>query len=85
MVAVKLDTIIEGMELDMEEIQTYLNHETGEVVTLSSDALRMAEDDEPLENLLDWQQDEVKIAIEVVENWDIYTDLPSQFEIDDIG
>lgn len=80
---VKLQDIIEGMEMQFPETHTYLNLKTGEIITVSSDELRTAEEDEPIDHLRDWQQDAIKIAIDVIENFDHYKELPTQFEINE--
>lgn len=45
----------------------------------------MAEDydEDDLEKLLEWQRDDVEAAIDVEENWDNYTSLPSKFDINE--
>ncbi|MDQ0257040.1 hypothetical protein J2S74_004485 [Evansella vedderi] len=78
---VKLENILEGMELQSEENNAYLNLETGEIVYVSREALLMAEDGEEYEHLPDWQQDEVQVAYDIVENFDKYDSLPTSFDI----
>jgi len=39
-VTVKLDDILEGMEAQGEELGSYLNKKTGEVVTITDEELR---------------------------------------------
>lgn len=80
---VKLEDILEGMEMQSEEERSYFNLETGEVVYVSREALMMAEDDEEYEHLPDWQKDEVKIAIDIVESFNKYASLPSSFDINE--
>jgi hypothetical protein len=80
---VKLQAIIEGMEMQFEESQTFLNIKTGEIISVSSDDLRAAEDDEPLDDLFDWQQEARNVAIDVLENFENYKELPTQYEINE--
>ncbi|WP_277874644.1 hypothetical protein [Mesobacillus harenae] len=41
---VKLEDILEGMEMQSEESHSYLNLETGEILYVSREALLIAED-----------------------------------------
>ena len=77
---VKLDDILEGMESASDEARFYLNKKTGEVVMISDEEMRAAEEDEPLEKFPDWQQESIKIAQQILEN-DDYTPLPDKFDI----
>ena len=47
---VKLKDIIEGVEFLTDEGSSYLNIVTGEVVYVTTEELRAAEEDEPLED-----------------------------------
>ncbi|MCL7745584.1 UPF0158 family protein [Halalkalibacter alkaliphilus] len=78
---VKLDHIVDGMQMQSEEGNDYLNLETGEIVYVSRTSLRIAEDEEEFDHLPEWQQDEVTIAIDIVENFDKYVSLPTSFDI----
>jgi hypothetical protein len=82
-VQVKLQDIIEGMEIQVEGTRTFLNINTGEVISVSEDDLRAAEDEKPLDHLPDWQQEDLKIAYDVVENFEDYEELPTKFEINE--
>ena len=82
-VKVMLQDIIEGMEMQIEESSTYLNMKTGEIITVSLEALRDAEDDEPFDHLTDWEQEERKAAIDIVENDENYQELPTKYEINE--
>ncbi|MBS4193231.1 hypothetical protein KHA94_24375 [Bacillus sp. FJAT-49705] len=78
---VKLEHILEGMEMQSEESNSYLNLETGEIVIVSHEAILMAEDGEEYDHLPDWQQEEVKLAYAIVDSFDNYTSLPTSFDI----
>jgi hypothetical protein len=49
---VKLTDIIEGMDFQADERSAFLNLTTGEVVSVTDEELRAAENDEPLEDFL---------------------------------
>ncbi|MFB6467874.1 UPF0158 family protein [Cytobacillus sp. Hz8] len=80
---VKLEHIIEGMELQSEENHPYLNLKTGEIVYVSLEALLIAKDGEKYEHLPEWQQKEVKLALKIVETFNEYASLPSSYDINE--
>lgn len=82
-VKVKLEAIIEEMELAFEESRSLLNTKTGEIVLLTSDDLNAAEDEEPFEHLPEWQQENRMMAMEVVENYDDYLELPTKYDVNE--
>jgi hypothetical protein len=82
-IRVKLDDIIEGLELQSDERYAFLDKRTGEVVSISDEEMQAAEDDEPIEDFPDWQQDLVRIAKEIVDETGDYIDLPTKFDIDE--
>ena len=79
-VQVKLQDILEGMDFQSDEQSAFLNLTTGEVVSITDEELRAAENDEPLEDFPEWQHDAMRIAGEIVAT-DHYLPLPDRFEI----
>lgn len=67
---VKLDDLINEIEMQMDETFTYINTQTGEVITITREELRAAEDEEPLEKYPDWQRENIEQAIKIVEDED---------------
>jgi hypothetical protein len=51
---VKLNDLIGEIEIQIDETFTFINTQTGEIITLSREEMRAAEDEEPLENYPDW-------------------------------
>lgn len=82
-IQVKLNDIIEELEIQFEESRALLNIKTGEIVLVTSEELRAAEDDESFDHLPDWQQEDRKVAIDVVENFENYIELPTKYEINE--
>jgi hypothetical protein len=80
-VAVKLDDLINEIDIQMDETFTYINTHTGEVITLTREEIRAAEDEEPLEKYPDWQRENIEKAIEIIgdEN-DAYLDFTLRYE-----
>ena len=58
---------------------------TGEVVSVSEDDLRTAEEveEDEINELKDWEQVNIRLAIDVVENFEDYEELPTLFEINE--
>ena len=79
-VQVKLQDIIEGLEFLTDEGTSYLNTVTGEVVYVTTEELRAAEEEQPLEDFPEWQHDAIRIAGEIILS-DHYLPLPDRFEI----
>jgi len=79
-IVVDLGEIIQGMEFQSDEMRSFLNLKTGEVVSITDEEFRAAEEDKPLEKFPDWQRESIVIAQEILEE-DYYISLPSQFDI----
>lgn len=82
---VKLADIMEGMDFEFADSKFLVNIKTGEVVFVYDKQLRDAEDGDPYDTLPDWQQEEMELAYDIIENEDKYVDLPSQFDINEYG
>ena len=82
-ITVKLSDIIEGMESQSEENSSYLDMDTGEIVIISEYEMQAAEDDEPLEDYPDWEQEQIAIAREVIDETGKYLELPTKFDINE--
>ena len=80
---VKLSDIIEGLESQSDESASFLNKKTGEVVLMTDYAMRAAEDDEPLEDVPDWERDLVAVAREIIADTGDYIQLPTKYDIDE--
>src|SRR5262249_40414102 len=77
---VKLKDIIEGLEFQADECFAYLNTTTGEVISVTTEELRAAEEEAPLEDFPEWQHEAIRMAKDIVET-DRYLPLPDRFEI----
>jgi hypothetical protein len=78
---VRVDDIIEGLEAQSDESQAFLDKRTGQVELISDYEMRAAEDDEPLDDLPEWQQDVIATAKEIVAETGDYIRLPDKFDI----
>ena len=80
---VKLSDIIDGLESQSDESASFLDTKTGEVVLMTDYAMRAAEDDEPIEDVPDWERELVEIAREILTETGRYIQLPTKYDIDE--
>lgn len=83
--SVKLEDVLEAIELANEEGNYYYNKVTGEIIYLGNEESRIAEDitSEELEDYPEWQREDIEAAIDVFENFENYITMPSKYEIDE--
>ena len=79
---VKLSAIIEGIDFQSDEGRSYLHTATGEVIYITDEELRAAEEEAPLDDFPEWQHDQIRMATEMLET-DHYLPLPDRFEINE--
>ena len=80
-----LNDIIDALEMQFDESLSYLDVDSGQVVTVSEALLREAEehgDEEP--DLPDWQKDEWEIA-KKIPSTDRFRPLPTKFDVHEWG
>jgi hypothetical protein len=80
---VNLQNIIEELEIQFDESRTFLNVDTGEIISLTSEELRAAEDDEPFDHLPEWQQEDREVANDLIENFEKYIELPTKYDVNE--
>lgn len=81
-ITVKLKDIIDEMEIQSDFHSSYLNKKTGEIVMVTDDYFRVAEDEDDLSDYPEWEQEAIKLAGEVLES-DDYIELPTKFDINE--
>jgi hypothetical protein len=76
---VSLSQVVEALELASDEMSWFVHNQTGQVVMVSHEVMRLAEGDgEP--DLLDWQEEELRVARDVLKSTD-WLGLPSKFDV----
>jgi hypothetical protein len=80
---VKLELIIEALEMADDSISSYLDVETGEVCSVTAEEFDLAEDTQTvIEDLPDWQSEPVKLARSIQEQvGKRYLALPDKFDV----
>jgi len=82
-IIVKLDDIIDGLESQSDETSSFLDKKTGEVILMTDYAMRAAEENEPIEEVPDWERELVTIAREIVAGSGQYIQLPTKYDLDE--
>jgi len=91
MITVNLQDIIDEIDSQTDEVQKYLNTESGEILAVSLKVLEIAEEideeDDDLSEYPEWQREFIEIAIDVLTNWDSekYIKLPDVVDILESG
>ena len=81
-IRVKLRDIIDGLESQSYTLNSYLNKRTGEIVIIPEDDFILADSDEPMDDLSEWEQESLE-TIREIEDTDNYIALPSKFDINE--
>ena len=77
---VSVKGIVDEMDISSDEISSFLDKRTGELVTLSDEMFSAAEEDSDIHKYPEWQRELITKAKEVLES-DDYLQLPSKFDI----
>jgi len=77
---VSIKDVVDEMDIPSDEHSAFLNRHTGELVTLSSEEISAAEEDDNVDDYPEWQQEMIIKAKEVIIS-DDYLLLPSKFDI----
>jgi hypothetical protein len=79
---VDLEDVLEALELRTRESNYFYYKKTGVVFMITDDELRAAEEDPDLDEFPEWQQENIKAAVDIIST-DDYIELPDDYEIDD--
>lgn len=83
---VKLKSLVDELDMQMDEYRQFLHKETGEIVTVSQEELSIAEsseEDDDFSTYPDWQQDSIHDALDIIVDWEKYEELPTKYEINE--
>ena len=79
---VNLQDVVAEMDALSDEHKAYINRKTGELITITDEEARLAEDSESEDDLPDWQAEMMPKVREVLDSPD-FISLPDRFEIDE--
>ena len=77
---ISVKDIVNEMDSMSDEISSFINKRTGELVTLSDEMFSVVEEGADINKYHAWQQEDIINAKEVLES-DDYLQLPSKFDI----
>ena len=77
---VSIKDVVDEMDVPSDEHSAFLNRHTGELVTLTTEELSAAEEDDDIGDYPKWQQEMIIKAKEVIDS-DDFLPLPSKFDI----
>lgn len=80
---VRLSTIMEVIDISSDELTSYLNRVTGQVITLSEEEISAAEEGDALDDYPEWQKDNIRMAREFLDNEKDYLVLPTKYDLDE--
>ncbi len=80
---VKLATLIEAIEFQLNEVDSYLHLESGSIVSITKEIFIKADDEEPIDELEDWEQIEYTSALDILNHPEQYLELPNKDEINE--
>lgn len=81
---VSLRAVVAEMDLPNDAWTAYINRRTGELVTVTDEDVRAAEDEAADDDLPDWEAEHLSKVREVLAS-DDFLALPSKFDIDQYG
>ena len=79
-VIVSLQDIINAMDFGTDEFHSYLNKETGEIVTITDEEIIAIQNENDWNDYPEWQQEALASAKKVLDSSD-YLPLPDKFDI----
>ncbi len=82
-IKVKLKDIIECMELNSDEMRSFLNIKSRQIITLTMEDMELSDRDSDDERIPKWQKELVQAAKDIEENFEDYLELPGKYEIDE--
>ncbi|NLC66161.1 MAG: hypothetical protein GX752_04380 [Clostridium sp.] len=77
---ISLKQIVEKIDTQSVEMNAFLNKNSKEIFYISEEEFIMAEDDEPIDKLPEWLQEQIRLVEEVLYG-DDWISLPSKLEI----
>ncbi|MDI6885407.1 MAG: UPF0158 family protein [archaeon] len=80
---VKLEEIINALEIQNDTSMAFFNKITGEVIVIDEEEYRAVEEDKDLMDFPEWQRDVIKTAKDLIDNEDNYIRLPSKYDINE--
>jgi hypothetical protein len=81
---VKLQDVVDMIDMLNEEASAHLNKATGELIMLTTEEFSAAEEEEELDDYPEWQRESIEKAREIIDSED-WIELPAKEDIHDYG
>ena len=82
--SVLLSKIVEALDIQSDENSSYLDKNTMEVVILTHDDFRAAEDGESLDRYAQWERENIQMAKKILnDDHNTYVALPTKFDVNE--
>jgi len=78
--SVQLDDLIDALEMESESEHAFVDRDTGEILTVSQEALANCESEIDSTDLPDWQREEIELAHRILSS-DHCIAFPTQFDV----
>jgi len=79
-----LKDIVDKLDCNTDSWKIYYNKRTGKITEIQLEYLAIAEEldeEDDIGEYADWEQESIKEAIDIIENWHDYIKLPDKYEI----
>lgn len=83
---ISIKAIADKLDCLMDDWKYYLNKKTGEIAEIPLEYMGIAEEseeDDDFSAYQDWEQDSIRDAMAVLDNWSDYVELPDQEEVNE--
>ncbi|MEW6625142.1 hypothetical protein P378_12105 [Desulforamulus profundi] len=81
---VVLNDIVEKLDCLMDGWKLYYSKKTGKITEIQAEYLGVAEEldeEDDFSEYKEWEREAIEEAIDIIENWDDYIELPDKYEI----
>jgi hypothetical protein len=84
MIKVKLCDLIDAIEFNNDDNRAFINLKTGEICCIPTEVFNSVKEDNE-NDFPDWQQDEIQMTKNYLNNPDDYIGIPTQFDVNEYG
>ena len=80
---VELSSIVDGIEFQGDESQSYLNKLSGEVLTITDEEMHIAESKKNISDYPEWMQEAITKAENYIKDQENYLILPTKYDLNE--
>jgi hypothetical protein len=79
----ELSSIVDGIECQSDESQSYLNKLSGEVIIITDEEMNIAESNKDVSDYAEWMQEAINRATKYLEDQESYLELPTKYNFNE--